>query len=167
MLTWLKPPEELLLLWAGICGWCLKNYNSFKTAVKIYSRDLLENSREQLSYPSRGVQREHTWPYIWDWITTKDDVYTDIFPKSKRTQFFTLKGFTAYIHSKRATLKMHASSGLLLHRKVLFFIKDSFPQTRKLTTSESVSFYKYFHSWHQSNAAGFRTTKQQLATLSC
>jgi len=62
---------------------------------------------------------------------------------------------------------MHASLVLLLHHKVLFFIKDSFPQIHKLTISNSVSFHKYFHSWHQSNAAGFQTTKQQLATLPC
>lgn len=53
------------LEWASICGWCLKNHNSFKTAAKIYSGDLLEKShsyisREELFYPSWDDQRENT-----------------------------------------------------------------------------------------------------------
>lgn len=54
----------------------------------------------------------------------------------------------------------------LLHQ-VLFFIKDPFPQTHKVTPSNSVLFYKYFHCEHQSQAADFPAIKQQLATSPC
>lgn len=59
-------------------------------------------------------------------------------------------------------LEMCTSLAVLYH-KVLFFIKDSFPKTHKLTVSNLVSFYKCFPSRHLSSAAAFQGTEQPPA----
>lgn len=151
-----------------ICGWCLKNHKGFNPAAKIYTWNSNRHiSRKEIPYSSWGVHRENTNDKLGLDQHKRQCLYKDLLLKNTVTQMYVLKGFTASIQSKRASFKMHTPSAFLLHHKLFFFIKDSFPQAHKVTASHSVSFYKSLHSWHQSNTAGFQTTKQQLAALSC